>query len=70
MIELPGFLRNYRRDRRAVAQGQEPLPPDAHALYIERISNNANPEWQASPRGKWVAFQLRWIEERREYLQW
>ena len=70
MIDLPKFLRDYRRDCREVAHGPVTLPPGADDLYAEFWSHDGDADYAASPRGKWVLFQLQWIEARREWANW
>jgi hypothetical protein len=70
VIELPKFLRHYKRDRGSLASGPGPVSPDAAALYSEYWAHDGDSAYAASPRGKWVLFQLRWLEARREWGNW
>ena len=70
MIDLPSFLRNHKGNRRALPSSPGPVSPDAAALYTEFWSHDGDTAWAASPRGKWVTFQLQWLEARREWGNW
>ena len=70
MIELPGFLRNYKRDSQPLPSRSRAVCEVTDELYSEFWANDGDAAWAASPRGKWVTFQLQWIESRGQWRSW
>jgi hypothetical protein len=62
--DLPPFLRNHRRAPKPLTRRTGALPDRLRALYAEWDSHHWDPDWIASPRGRWVDFQLDWAERR------
>jgi len=64
MPQLPEFVRALRRTARALRPRAGAVPLGIQHLYAEWEERSWDPDWLASPRGKWVDFQLRWYEQR------
>lgn len=71
--QLPGFLRAVAGSRRSIrsrsAKVDRRIPDSICDLYAEWDDNWDIPGWIASPRGRWVDYQIDWYEQRRELLE-